>query len=179
MFYGFSPLCFDNIHDYGHDTNACRELKNQIEEAVKSGKLAHLVKGIRKGREKTETQLEEWQALAVRAEPVTEGKEEPIMMTEVVNNHLKRKETSGIMSEGEMIFPMILGRVLLDGGAACDIMYEHCFLKLQKEVKERRKDMYTTLSGFYVLSVGLCTDIKEMDIIKAKTDKAEHEKERV
>nr|GEX55226.1 reverse transcriptase domain-containing protein [Tanacetum cinerariifolium] len=30
--------------DYGHDTNACRELENQIEEAVKLGKLAHLIK---------------------------------------------------------------------------------------------------------------------------------------
>ncbi|GJT83253.1 reverse transcriptase domain-containing protein [Tanacetum coccineum] len=40
-------------------------------------------------------------------------------------------------------------RVLLDAGAACDIIYEHCFLKLRKEVGERRKDVYTTLSGFY------------------------------
>ncbi|GJZ96785.1 reverse transcriptase domain-containing protein [Tanacetum coccineum] len=38
--------------DYGHDTNACRELKNQTEEAVKSGKLSHLIKGIKKGRAK-------------------------------------------------------------------------------------------------------------------------------
>ncbi|GKB74488.1 hypothetical protein Tco_0935900, partial [Tanacetum coccineum] len=35
-----------------------------------------------------------------------------------------------------------------DGGAACDIIYEHCFLKLWKEIRERRKDVYTTLSGF-------------------------------
>ncbi|GKB89570.1 hypothetical protein Tco_0961842 [Tanacetum coccineum] len=46
--------------DSGYDTNACRELKNQIEEAVKSGKLAHLIKGIKKGRAKQmETQLGE------------------------------------------------------------------------------------------------------------------------
>nr|GEZ48966.1 reverse transcriptase domain-containing protein [Tanacetum cinerariifolium] len=38
--------------DYGHDTNICRELKNQIEEVVKSGKLAHLIKGSRKGKAK-------------------------------------------------------------------------------------------------------------------------------
>ncbi|GKD99696.1 hypothetical protein Tco_1387680 [Tanacetum coccineum] len=72
------------------------------------------------------------------------------------------------MSVEEMIFPPIqnrapsvdpilisvlvygrqVGRVLLDGGAAYDIIYEHCFLKLWKEVRERRKDVYTTLSGF-------------------------------
>nr|GEW14751.1 reverse transcriptase domain-containing protein [Tanacetum cinerariifolium] len=38
--------------DYDHDTNACRELKNKIEEAVKSGKLTHLIKGIRRGKAK-------------------------------------------------------------------------------------------------------------------------------
>nr|GEZ11046.1 hypothetical protein [Tanacetum cinerariifolium] len=34
--------------DYGHDTNDFRQLRNQIEEAVKSGLLSHLVKGIKK-----------------------------------------------------------------------------------------------------------------------------------
>lgn len=44
--------------DFGHETNSCRELKKQIEEAVKSGQLTHLVKGIKKGKEKvTDTQL--------------------------------------------------------------------------------------------------------------------------
>ncbi|GJZ12315.1 hypothetical protein Tco_0648780 [Tanacetum coccineum] len=41
-----------------------------------------------------------------------------------------------------------VGRVLLDGGASCNIIYEHYFLKLRKEVRERRKDIHTTLSRF-------------------------------
>ncbi|GJZ06673.1 hypothetical protein Tco_0540466 [Tanacetum coccineum] len=36
--------------DHGHDTNHYRELRHQIEEAVKLGQLAHLVKGIKKER---------------------------------------------------------------------------------------------------------------------------------
>ncbi|GKC49958.1 hypothetical protein Tco_1072703 [Tanacetum coccineum] len=36
--------------DYGHDTKQCRELRRQIEETVKSGQLAHLVKGDKKGK---------------------------------------------------------------------------------------------------------------------------------
>ncbi|GJZ34806.1 reverse transcriptase domain-containing protein [Tanacetum coccineum] len=39
--------------DYGHETNKCQELKHQIEEAVKTGQLTHLVKGVTKKREKT------------------------------------------------------------------------------------------------------------------------------
>ncbi|GJV30802.1 reverse transcriptase domain-containing protein [Tanacetum coccineum] len=34
--------------DYRHETNQCRELRHQIEEAVKSGQLAYLVKGVKK-----------------------------------------------------------------------------------------------------------------------------------
>ncbi|GJW40526.1 hypothetical protein Tco_0066371 [Tanacetum coccineum] len=34
--------------DYRHETNQCRELRHQIEEAVKSGQLSHLVKGVKK-----------------------------------------------------------------------------------------------------------------------------------
>ncbi|GJR47913.1 hypothetical protein Tco_1316016 [Tanacetum coccineum] len=70
-----------------------KELKNQIEEAVKSGKLAHLIKGIKKGKSKqAHNQLEEWVTPAVKTEPITEGNEEPILMIGVINNPLKRKE---------------------------------------------------------------------------------------
>nr|GFA05126.1 reverse transcriptase domain-containing protein [Tanacetum cinerariifolium] len=34
--------------DYGHDTNDCLQLRNQIEEAVKLGQLSRLAKGIKK-----------------------------------------------------------------------------------------------------------------------------------
>nr|GEV20622.1 hypothetical protein [Tanacetum cinerariifolium] len=47
--------------DDGHETNQCWKLRHQIEEAVKSGQLAHLVKGIKKGTTKAfDTQLSEW-----------------------------------------------------------------------------------------------------------------------
>ncbi|GKE43226.1 reverse transcriptase domain-containing protein [Tanacetum coccineum] len=38
--------------DYGHDTNDCRHLRIQIQEAINSGQLSHLVKGIKKERTK-------------------------------------------------------------------------------------------------------------------------------
>ncbi|GJT36281.1 reverse transcriptase domain-containing protein [Tanacetum coccineum] len=38
--------------DYGHETNQCRELKHRIEEAVKSGQLAHLVKWVKEKKKR-------------------------------------------------------------------------------------------------------------------------------
>nr|XP_043630267.1 uncharacterized protein LOC122601583 [Erigeron canadensis] len=37
----------DFHNDTGHDTNSCMQLKKAIDEVIKTGKLAHLVKGIR------------------------------------------------------------------------------------------------------------------------------------
>nr|GEV77890.1 hypothetical protein [Tanacetum cinerariifolium] len=39
--------------DYGHDTNDFRHLKVQIQEAINSGKLSHLIKGIKKKKAKS------------------------------------------------------------------------------------------------------------------------------
>ncbi|GKB61259.1 reverse transcriptase domain-containing protein [Tanacetum coccineum] len=44
---------YDYHQDRGHNTNDCYHLKKQIEEAVASGRLAHLVKDIRQGGQKS------------------------------------------------------------------------------------------------------------------------------
>jgi hypothetical protein len=44
----------DFHNDFGHDTDWCRDLKVAIDEAVRTGKLAHLVKGIRSQKPKIE-----------------------------------------------------------------------------------------------------------------------------
>nr|GEV38607.1 reverse transcriptase domain-containing protein [Tanacetum cinerariifolium] len=112
--------------DYGCDTNAYRELENQIEEVVKLGKLAHLIKGIRKGKAKqTNTQPGEWVAQAVKVEPAMQGKEEPILMI---------RKTCGESPVGWR--------------SSLRHNYKYCFLKLIKEIKERTRDVYTSLSGF-------------------------------
>ncbi|GKA88063.1 reverse transcriptase domain-containing protein [Tanacetum coccineum] len=44
--------------DHGHDTNDCCQLRNQIEEAVKSEQLSHLVKGIKKERDESASKID-------------------------------------------------------------------------------------------------------------------------
>ncbi|GJW02735.1 reverse transcriptase domain-containing protein [Tanacetum coccineum] len=52
-----------------------------VEEAVRLGKLAHLIKGIEEGKARqTDTQLADWIALMTKVEPAMEAKEEPILM---------------------------------------------------------------------------------------------------
>ncbi|GKD02190.1 hypothetical protein Tco_1177164 [Tanacetum coccineum] len=68
--------------DYGHETNSCRELKRQIDKAVKSGQLAHLVKGIKKGKEKIS---------ATQLGKDTTPPEAPILMIRWGETNLKRK----------------------------------------------------------------------------------------
>ncbi|GKF14458.1 hypothetical protein Tco_0055920 [Tanacetum coccineum] len=49
-----------SLLDHGYDTNQCRELRYQIEEAVKLGRLAHLLEKVKKGKATvSNTQLEE------------------------------------------------------------------------------------------------------------------------
>ncbi|GKE11378.1 hypothetical protein Tco_1414929 [Tanacetum coccineum] len=119
----------------------------QIKEAVKSGRLAHLIKGIRKGKSKqTDTQLEEWITPAVKAEPITEGKKEPILTIGVVDNPLKRKEPPKIMSIEEMIFPPIRNRApSVDPILISVKVYGRQIGRVQKEIREGRRDVYTTL----------------------------------
>ncbi|GKB35268.1 hypothetical protein Tco_0880210 [Tanacetum coccineum] len=59
----------------------------------------------KEGPRQTDIQRQNRQALAVKAESVVEGKEEPILMIGVVNNPLKKKEPPRIMSVDEMRFP--------------------------------------------------------------------------
>ncbi|GKC09998.1 hypothetical protein Tco_1001608 [Tanacetum coccineum] len=93
---------------------------------------------VRKGKaKKTDIQLGEWIASAGKEKPSTEGKEEPILMIGVVNNLLKSKEPPKIISIEEMIFSPIRNRA-----PSVDPIL------IKKDIRERMRDVYTTLSGF-------------------------------
>ncbi|GJR96097.1 hypothetical protein Tco_0268271 [Tanacetum coccineum] len=80
--------------DHEHETNQYRELRHQIEEAVKSRKLAHLVKGIKKGKTKTsDTQLGKWKKGDKDIVPA----ESPILMVNRESHTSKRKSTKELI----------------------------------------------------------------------------------
>ncbi|GJT13269.1 hypothetical protein Tco_0860311 [Tanacetum coccineum] len=87
--------------DHGHDTNDCLQLRNHIEEAMKSGQLSHLVKGIKKERVKAS----ENQRTEGKKDKSTTLVEAPILMIRQDESYTKNK-VKGLTSEGkEITFP--------------------------------------------------------------------------
>ncbi|GKE49222.1 hypothetical protein Tco_1480480 [Tanacetum coccineum] len=137
--------------------NDCFHLKRQLEIALESGKLNHLIKDVRQrgkgGQRNNDPQ-----------------KEKVINMIQSHSSDRKRKTT--MTDEGWMnvriIFPPILARDLseealvveaevegylvrrvhIDEGASVEIMFEHCFNMLHLSIRSRLVETQTTVSGF-------------------------------
>ncbi|GJR72656.1 reverse transcriptase domain-containing protein [Tanacetum coccineum] len=119
--------------DYGHDTNDCRHLRTQIQEAINSGKLSHLVKGIKKERTKSSD--------TPRGESKKNKDTTPAEATILMVNN------APVIIEAK-IFERKVGRVYMDNGSSCEIIYEHCFEKLNPTIKATKVDRKTPLVGF-------------------------------
>ncbi|GJR34728.1 hypothetical protein Tco_1210412 [Tanacetum coccineum] len=148
--------------DYRHETNKCRELKHQIEGAIKTGQLTHLVKGVTKKREKTfdtqsgEKKKEEKPVLEKTLYPYCKRKRPQAEEETYERQRDGRNYVSPIPNEGSsdpvVIKVYISGRQVnmayLDSESSCEVIYEHCFLKLKPSIRSLRVDSNTPLVGF-------------------------------
>ncbi|GKD08198.1 hypothetical protein Tco_1187883 [Tanacetum coccineum] len=149
--------------DHRHETNDCRQLRNQIEEAVKSGQLSHLVKGIKKERVKAS----ENQRVEGKKDKGDVPAEAPILMIRQDDSYTKNNALEGFTSKGrEIMFPSrgsnsaapvvikakIFGRevsrVHMDSEISCEVIYEHCFMKLRPSIKASKIDLKVPLIRF-------------------------------
>nr|GEX80935.1 zinc finger, CCHC-type [Tanacetum cinerariifolium] len=89
--------------------NYCRELKSQTEEAVRLRQLAHLSKGIKKGKGMTaKTQIGEWK----KGNKETTLVEDPIFMIQRSDSNIKRKITKHELNKvREITFPFLSTRL--------------------------------------------------------------------
>ncbi|GJT48347.1 reverse transcriptase domain-containing protein [Tanacetum coccineum] len=135
---------------------------HEIQEAINSGQLSHLVKGIKKEKAKsTDT-------------PRGEGKkdksiapvEAPILMINREDYAAKNTVSESMAYKEEITFPPVtrvsnapviieaavfgrkVGRVYMDSGSTCEVIYEHCFEKLNPTIKATRVNTKTSLVGF-------------------------------
>ncbi|GKA76402.1 reverse transcriptase domain-containing protein [Tanacetum coccineum] len=140
--------------DRGHNTNDCYQLKKQIEEAVASGKLAHLVKDIRRNNQRNGNQgrngvkvINMIRVEGSRKRPFEEGRSG--MMNELTFPAIPRSQLTDepIILEG-IIEGNQVRRILVDGGSLSEIMYEHCFRNLDVNIRSRLRRCKAPMTGF-------------------------------
>nr|GEU57137.1 reverse transcriptase domain-containing protein [Tanacetum cinerariifolium] len=149
----------DFHNDKGHSTDECMQLKKQIEELVRAGKLSHLIKEIKQGWE---------QPKIGRKEAAAKDKPTTIYMVRSWQRTVKQKVTQSFEQGKEITFPPlttsngtegplvieaeisghIIHHMYIDGGSSMEILYEHCFNRFRPEIKSQMVTATTSLTGF-------------------------------
>nr|GEY50925.1 reverse transcriptase domain-containing protein [Tanacetum cinerariifolium] len=149
--------------DKGHSMDECIHLKKQIEEAVKSGQLSHLVKKLKQGGNKGEQAK-----VAKKKEASNKEKATSIFMVQLWRRITRQIITQSFSTRQEILFlplansdgqenPIVIEakvegyliyHMYVDGGSASEVLYEHCFNRLCPEVKSRMIPATTPLLGF-------------------------------
>nr|XP_043621736.1 uncharacterized protein LOC122593396 [Erigeron canadensis] len=155
-FRGRDMTKFCEFHNrYGHETNECKVFKHKVEEAMKSGKYSMLLKGIKEpGPRQNNGKNPVIEAPDTKVEPLEEiiatiHPKRPVFKRESIKNETWKKIPISFppiedeeASEAPIIIGAILGnhpvkRIHMDTGSGCEIMYEHCFLKLKATLRKK------------------------------------------
>ncbi|GJV25215.1 hypothetical protein Tco_1377910 [Tanacetum coccineum] len=143
----------------GHTTNECVQLRQLIDKLVKEGRLDHLVKNIKEGKDKQRSGGKK---------DAPRDKADTIYMVQSWQRRTKQKVSQKFSHGSGISFPTLtadnavvepltieinaaghdIHRMYIDGGASADILYEHCFQRLRPEVKSQLNPATTSLTGF-------------------------------
>ncbi|GJT34375.1 hypothetical protein Tco_0924794 [Tanacetum coccineum] len=121
-------------------------LKKQIEELVRAGKLSHLIKEIKQGRDQTKVG---------KKEAPTKDKSLAMYMVQPWHRATRKKVTQIFARVSKIMFPPLttskgtkdpfvieaeigrhmIHRMYVDVGSSTEVLYEHCFNQLRPEIK--------------------------------------------
>nr|GEU61092.1 reverse transcriptase domain-containing protein [Tanacetum cinerariifolium] len=125
----------DFNNDKGHSTDECMQLKKQIEElketAVKDKPTTiYMVRSWQRTVKQKVTQSFEWvKEIAFPPLAASNGTEGPLVIEAEMGRHM-------------------IHRMYMDDGSSMEILYEHCFNRLQPEIKSQMVPATTSLTGF-------------------------------
>nr|GEV95661.1 hypothetical protein [Tanacetum cinerariifolium] len=130
-----------------------------IEELVRAGKLSHLIKEIKHGRDQSKVEKKETPARDKPAAIYMIQSWQRMTRQKVTQSFERVREitfpplTTSSEAEGPLVIEAEIGghmihRMYVDGGSSMEILYEHCFNRLRPKVKNQMVPATTSLTGF-------------------------------
>ncbi|GKC40649.1 reverse transcriptase domain-containing protein [Tanacetum coccineum] len=141
----------DYHQEKGHYTNDCIQLRKQLEIALESGKLNHLVKDVRQRGRGPYGREEPQPAKIINVISVNSVKDKKQKVREAMKSWMNIPISFPAISSKDIsdeplivkaeVEGYLVRRVYVDEGSSVEVMFEHCFENLNPKIKARRTSM--------------------------------------